>query len=142
MRSGDFSDGTAWYALVLGLRWQLGVADARALSAARARADAAARAARWQERQASREVDEARRAIDAADARIRSAEEAVAASQSARTIREARHRQGLLPLTEVLDAEAGLAGARALLLASRYEARVARARLELALGRPIEGVQP
>jgi outer membrane protein TolC len=66
----------------------------------------------------------------------------VAASESARTLRIARHRQGLLPLTDVLDAEAGLAGARALLLASRFEARAARARLALATHQPIEGLLP
>ena len=42
----------------------------------------------------------------------------------------------------VLDAEAGLAGARALLLASRVEARLARARHALALHQPIEGLTP
>ena len=142
MRSGDLQHGASWTTLALGIRWQLGVPDTRALSAARARQDAAESAARWQERQASREVEEARRAIDAADAQVRSASEAVVSSESARAIREARHRQGLLPLTEVLDAEAGLAGSRALLLGSRYEARVARAQLQLALGQPIEGVNP
>jgi outer membrane protein TolC len=54
----------------------------------------------------------------------------------------ARHRQGLLPLTEVLDAEAGLAGARTLLLSSEYDARVAAAQLQFAFGKPIEGVRP
>jgi len=86
-------------------------------------------------------VDESRRGVETADARVASAREAVSASEAARTMREARHRQGLLPLTDVLDAEAGLAGARALLLRSVLEARVARAQLELALGRPIEGVK-
>jgi outer membrane protein TolC len=66
----------------------------------------------------------------------------VAASESARALRLARHRQGLMPLTEVLDAEAGLAGARALLLQARLEARVARAQLSLALGEPVEGTEP
>jgi outer membrane protein TolC len=80
--------------------------------------------------------------VETADTRVRSAEEAVAASESARRLRVARHRQGLLPLTDVLDAETGLAGARALLLNSRLEARVARARLALALGTPVEGLNP
>ena len=39
------------------------------------------------------------------------------------------------------DAEAALAGARALLLRSLFETRFARAQLELALGLPVEGVQ-
>jgi outer membrane protein TolC len=87
-------------------------------------------------------VDEARRAIEAADVRIRSASEAVAAATSAQTLRRARHEQGLLPLTDVLDAQTALAGARALLTQGRLEARTARARLALALGQPIEGTNP
>jgi outer membrane protein TolC len=141
-RSADLAEGTGWTTLMLGVRWRLGVADARAISAARARQESAAAMVRWQERQASREVAEARRAIESADVRVRSAQEALAASETARTIREARHRQGLLPLTEVLDAEAGLAGARALLIRSRYESRIARAQLQLASGEPVEGVTP
>jgi outer membrane protein TolC len=141
MRSA-FDQGATWVTGVVGARWQLGLSDLRAVRAAESRADAADAAARWQERQAAREVEEARRAIEAADARVHSAAEAVAASESARALRLARHRQGLMPLTEVLDAEAGLAGARALLLQARLEARVARARLSLALGEPVEGTEP
>ncbi|HET9552167.1 MAG TPA: TolC family protein, partial [Anaeromyxobacteraceae bacterium] len=105
-------------------------------------ARAAEQALAWTERQAARDGDESRRAVEAADARILAAQEAVAASESARALRQARHRQGLLPLTDVLDAETGLAGARALLVASRLEARVARARLALALNQPVEGLTP
>jgi outer membrane protein TolC len=46
----------------------------------------------------------------------------------------------LLQLTDVLDAEAALAGARALLLRTQYDVRIAAAELQLALGQPIEGV--
>jgi outer membrane protein TolC len=87
-------------------------------------------------------VAEARGALEASAARIRAAEEAVTSSESVRLLRDARHRQGLLPLTDVLDADAALAGARALLLASQLEARVARAQLALALHQPIEGLLP
>jgi outer membrane protein TolC len=73
---------------------------------------------------------------------VSSAREAVAASESARSLRRERHRQGLLPLTDVLDAEAGLAGARALLLRTEFEVRVTAAQLALALGQSIEGVNP
>ncbi len=140
MRSA-VDQGATWTTLALVARWQLGLGDLHTTQAARARARAAAGALEWQERQARREVEEARRAVETADARVASAREAVSASESARTLRLARHRQGLLPLTDVLDAEAGLAGARALLLQSRLEARVARAQLELALGQPVEGVK-
>jgi outer membrane protein TolC len=142
LRSPSLADGRAWTTLGLVARWDLALGDLRAVEAARARARAAEQALAWAERQAARDGDESRRAVEAADARMLAAREAVAASESARTLRLARHRQGLLPLTDVLDAETGLAGARALLVASRLEARVARARLALALNQPVEGLTP
>jgi outer membrane protein TolC len=142
MRTPDLGDGAAWTTLGLVARWDLSLADRDALRAASARARAAAQALAWREREIAREVAEARRAVETVDARVRAAEEAVAASESARALRAARHRQGLLPLTDVLDAEAALAGARALLLGSRLDARVSRARLALALHQPIEGIAP
>jgi outer membrane protein TolC len=141
-RTPELDEGTSWYAVGLVARWQLSVADARKLRAAKARARAADAALGWQAREAGRDGEEARRAVATADARVRSAQEAVAASESARSLRLARHRQGLIPLTDVLDAETGLAGARTLLLTSRLEARVARTRLALALGTPVEGLSP
>jgi outer membrane protein TolC len=142
LRTSDLDDGTSWYSLGVVAKWQLTVADGARLRAARARARAAEAALGWQARAAAREGAEARRAVETADARVRSAQEAVAASESARKLRAARHRQGLTPLTDLLDAEAGLAGARALLLSSRLDARVARARLALADGSPVEGLMP
>lgn len=142
MRSADLADGRSWLTLGLMARWDLSLGDAAALRAARARAAAAAQAAEWRRREAGREVEEGRRAVETAAVRIRAAEEAVAASTSARALRDARHRQGLLPLTDVLDAAAGLAGARALLTSSRLEARLARARLALATHQPIEDLLP
>ncbi len=141
MRSA-LDQGATWFTGVLVARWQFALGDLRATKAARSRAGAAEAAARWQEQQARREVEEARRAIEAADARVRSAVEAVTASESARTLRDSRYRQGLLPLTDVLDADSALAGARALLVRSRFEARVARAELQLATGAFLEGVKP
>jgi outer membrane protein TolC len=138
----DFRQGATWYSLGLVARWHLSVGDFRTTHAATLRASAAEDARRWQERQASFEIDEARRSLESARQRGQSAREAVTASESARTLRLARHRQGLLPLTEVLDAETGLAGARALLLRSEYDARVAAAQLQFAVGKPIEGVGP
>jgi len=142
LRTSGLEEGTSWYTLGVVAKWQLSIPDAARLRAARARARAAEAALGWQARAARREGDEARRAADTADARVRSALEAVAASESARALRAARHRQGLTPLTDLLDAEAGLAGSRALLLASRLDARVARARLALADGTPVEGLKP
>jgi outer membrane protein TolC len=142
MRTPDLGAGSAWATLGVVARWDLSLGDRDALRAASARARAASEALAWREREIAREVAEARRAVETVDARVRAAEEAVAASESARALRAARHRQGLLPLTDVLDAEAALAGARALLLASRLDARVTRARLALALHQPIEGLAP
>jgi outer membrane protein TolC len=141
MRS-DFRQGATWYSLGLVARWRLSVADLRATNAASLRAEAAEDARSWQERQARYQIDEAQRALESAQTRGRSAREAIAASESARALRLARHRQGLLPLTEVLDAESGLAGARDLLLRSEYDARIALAQLQFAFGKPIEGVRP
>jgi outer membrane protein TolC len=141
MRS-DFTQGATWYSLGLVARWRLAVTDLRATNAASLRASAAEDARRWQDRQATFEVDEAQRSLQSARSRQLSAREAVTASESARSLRLARHRQGLLPLTEVLDAETGLAGARTLLLRSEYDARIAAAQLQFAFGKPIEGVRP
>jgi outer membrane protein TolC len=141
MRSA-IGQGATWFTGVLVARWGLSLGDARATEAARARASAAQAAARWREEQARREVEEARRAVATSDARVRSAAEAVTASESSRTLRDLRYRQGLLPLTDVLDAESAVAGARALLVRSRLEARLARAALQLATGAVLEGVKP
>jgi outer membrane protein TolC len=137
----SIQQGATWWSAALVVRWEIGVSSFGGVQAAEARSAAAASAVRWQEVQATREVEEARQAVATADARVRSAREAVTASESARRLREARYRQGLLPLTDVLDAQAALAGARALLLRSQLETRIARAQLELALGVPVEGVQ-
>jgi outer membrane protein TolC len=142
LRTRDLDQGSSWTTIGLVLRWDLSLGDADALRASAARVRAAADALSWQRRVAAREIEEARRAVETADARVRAAAEAVSASTSARTLRAARHHQGLLPLTDVLDAEAGLAGARALLLGSRVDARVSRALLALALHQPIEGLAP
>ena len=137
----ELSQGATWYTVGVMARWKLALADLPASRAAERRAHAADEAFRWQAQQASHEVGEARRMLDTSRSKLVSAEEAVAASQSARRLRLERHRQGLLPLTDVLDAEAGLAGARTLFLRSQFEARVAAAQLQLALGEPIEGVR-
>ncbi len=135
-------EGTLWTTAVLGARWQLSFGALDESRGARAKARAAEEIIRWDQRRASREVEEARRAIDASQSRIAAAREAVASSEAVRTQRTARHRQGLLPLTEVLDAETALSGARALLLRSQLESRLALAQLQLAAGQPVEGVTP
>lgn len=133
--------GATWFTVGVFARWKLSLADWQGKRAAEDRASAAREARAWQEEQARHDVQEAWRSLQTSQVKLAAAHEAVTASESARSLRIERHRQGLLPLTEVLDAEAGLAGARTLLLRSQFEARVAAAGLQLALGQPIEGVK-
>jgi outer membrane protein TolC len=105
-------------------------------------ARAAAEARRiGQERALVAQLEEARASVAASAAALEAARTAVSASEQARDLRRARHRQGLVPLTELLDAETGLTSARALLLRSALQARLARAELEHASGQPVEGVR-
>jgi len=137
----SLASGGNWTSVSVGARWSFSFSDGPRVHAARAAARAAELGLKWQRQQAGREVDEARRGLEAAQARIEYAKDALAASESVRAMRTARHREGLLPLTEVLDAEAALTGARTLLLASQLDWRVGRAQLALALGQPIEDVK-
>ena len=137
----SLSSGGNWTTVSLGAKWTFSFGDSQRVSAARAAARAAELTVKWQESVANREVEEARRAIQTAQARIGFAQTALAASESVRTIRTARHREGLLPLMDVLDAESSLTGARSLLLASQLEFRLGQAQLALALGQPIENVK-
>lgn len=136
-----WSDGGNWTSVGVGAKWTFTFSDMRKVSAARASERAAQLGLKWQEQQAAREVAEAQRALETAEARVGFAKEALAASESVRAVRTARHREGLLPLVEVLDAESGLSGARTLLLNSQLELRLSRAALALALGQPVEGVK-
>jgi outer membrane protein TolC len=138
-----WSDGGRWTWAALGLKWNLFSAPDQARArAARAQAQAAAELRTFKQRQADHEVRVAEAALAAAEARQTAASASLAAAQEAKRLREARHREGLAPLVEVLDAEAALQGARTLLLQSRLDLRASRAALDLATGRPIEGVQP
>jgi outer membrane protein TolC len=134
------SDGGKWTTASLGAKWSFSFSDTKRVHAAQAQVRAAELGLKWQQQQASREVEEAKRGLDTALSKIAFARIALEASESVRAIRAARHREGLLALVEVLDAEAGLAGARTLLLNSQLEWRLSRAQLALAQGLPIEGV--
>lgn len=110
------------------------------IEAARSAAAAAAHSRRWIEAQARTELERARRAVTAARARVQAAREALVAARTARDLRRARHREGLLPLTDLLDAEGAVAAAESGLLEAQFAERLGWAQLELALGQPIEGV--
>jgi len=136
------SQGGNWTWAGIGVKWKVFSAPDRAkASAARAQARAATQLADFHQQQAEHEVRAARESVLAADARVRAAKEAIAAAEESKRLRQLRHREGLAPLIEVLDAEAALQGARTLLLQSEYESRVSRASLDLASGNPIEGVK-
>jgi outer membrane protein TolC len=127
----------------VGLSWKLFSAPDQARArAARAQERAAEEMRNFKQQQAEHEVRAAREAVLAAEARHLSAKAALGAAAESRRLREARHREGLTPLIEVLDADAAVQGARTLLLQSLYDLRVSRAGLDLATGHPIEGVNP
>ena len=132
-----------WTWAGVGVKWKVFSApDLAKARAARAQAQAAKDMQLFKEQQAEHETRVAREAVTAAEARYAAAKDALAAAEESRRLREARHKEGLAPLIEVLDAEAAVQGARTLILQSLYELRVSRASLDLATGTPIEGVQP
>lgn len=138
-----WSDKGTWTWAALGVTWKVFSAPDQARArAARAQERAAAEMRTFRQQQAEHEIRAAREAVLAAEARHAAARASLAAAEEARRLREARHREGLAPLLDVLDAEAAVQGARTLLLQSLYDLRVSRAGLDLATGNPIEGVQP
>ncbi len=139
----SWSEKGNWTWAGVGVKWKVFSAPDRAKArAARAQARAAQDMQAFKEQQAEHEVRVATEAVTAAEARYAAAKEALAAAEESRRLREARHKEGLAPLIDVLDAEAAVQGARTLILQSLYELRVSRASLNLAHGTPIEGVQP
>ena len=59
----SFQQGGTWWSAALVVRWEFGVSSLGGVQAAEARSAAAASAVRWQELQASREVNDARQAV-------------------------------------------------------------------------------
>ncbi|MBP1773041.1 MAG: outer rane efflux protein [Holophagaceae bacterium] len=138
-----WSEKGNWTWAAVGLSWKLFSAPDQARArAARAQERAAVEMRTFKQQQAEHEVRAAREAVLAAEARHLSAKAALGAAEESRRLREARHREGLTPLIEVLDADAAVQGARTLLLQSLYDLRISRAGLDLATGHPIEGVNP
>jgi outer membrane protein TolC len=135
--------GGNWTWAAVGLKWKVFSAPDQAKArAASAQARASEQMRTFKQQQAEHEIRVAREAVTAAEARHAAATIGLEAAEEARRLREARHREGLTPLTEVLDAEAAVQGARTLLLQSLYDLRIRRAGLDLATGTPIEGVTP
>jgi outer membrane protein TolC len=139
----SWSDKGNWTWAAVGLSWKVFSAPDRSKAqAARAQAQAARELQSFKQQQVDHEVRLAQAALLAAQAKYTAARESILAAEASRRLREARHREGMTPLTDVLDAEAALQGARNLLLQSLYDLRTSRAALDLATGAPIEGVTP
>jgi outer membrane protein TolC len=139
----SWSDKGNWSWAAVGLTWKVFSAPDRAKAqAARAQAQAALELHTFKRQQAEHEVRAAQEAVLAAQAKVAAAKASILAAEESKRLREARHREGMTPLTDVLDAEAALQGARNLLLQSLFDLRVNRAALDLATGTPIEGVTP
>jgi outer membrane protein TolC len=139
----SWSDKGNWSWAGIGLKWKVFSAPDRAkVQAASAQARAAAEMRSFKQQQAEHEVRVAKESVVAAEARYEAAKEAMAAATESKRLREARYKEALLPLIDVLDADAAVQGARTLILQSLYELRVSRAALDLATGNPIEGVNP
>ena len=138
----SWSEKGNWTWAGVGVKWKVFSAPDHAKArAARAQERAASDMRTFKRQQAEHEVRVAREAVIAADARYAAAKEGLIAAEESKRLREARHKEGLAPLIEVLDAEAAIQGARTLILQSLFEIRVSRAGLDLATGNPIEGVK-
>ncbi len=139
----SWSDKGNWTWAGVGLKWKVFSAPDRAkIQVANAQARAASEMRSFKQQQAEHEVRVAREAVTAAEARVAAAKESLAAALESKRLREARYKESLLPLIEVLDADAAVQGARTLILQSLYDLRASRAALDLATGQPVEGVNP
>ena len=139
----SWSEKGNWTWAAVGVKWKVfSGPDVAKAKAARAQERAAADMRTFKQQQAEHEVRVAREGVIAAEARYAAAKESLTAAEESKRLREARHKEGLAPLIEVLDAEAAVQGAHTLILQSLFELRVNRAGLDLATGNPIEGVYP
>jgi outer membrane protein TolC len=80
-------------------------------------------------------VEQAYRDAEVAGRSLATARQAIAAAEEARRISADRYASGLLPLTDLLDAETGLVEARLAEIAARHDTIVGRVRLQRAAGR-------
>ena len=139
----SWSEKGNWTWAAVGVKWKVfSGPDMAKAKVARAQERAAADMRTFKQQQAEHEVRVAREGVIAAEARYAAAKESLTAAEESKRLREARHKEGLAPLIEVLDAEAAVQGAHTLILQSLFDLRVSRAGLDLATGNPIEGVNP
>ena len=120
----------------VGIRWTaFDRGRAARIEASRQRAAAAAAMSRATEDAVGLEVEQAYRDAEVAGRSLAPARQAIAAAEEARRINADRYASGLLPLTDLLDAETGLVEARLAELAARHDTVVGRVRLQRAAGR-------
>jgi outer membrane protein TolC len=130
----DTGDGSFFAGV--GIRWTaFDRGRAARIEAARARADAASALSRAAEDRARLEVERAYRDADVSIRNLSATHEAVVAAEEARRISADRYASGLLPLTDLLDAETALLQARLAEISARFDSVVGRVRLERAAGR-------
>ena len=128
--------GEGSYFAGVSLRWTAyDRGRAARIDAAQARTAAAEARSRAVEDRARLEVEQAYRDAQVADHSIGTARRAVAAAEEARRITAERYAGGLLPLTDLLDAESALLQARLAEIGARFDASVSRVRLQRAAGR-------
>jgi outer membrane protein TolC len=136
LNANSFDAGEGSYLLGLSVRWN---AWDGGRSPRIEEADARARAARARPRSAEDavglEVETAWRDAQVADRGMSAAHEAAVAAEEARRISADRYAGGLLPLNDLLQAESGALAARLGEIAARYDAVVARVRLEQKSGK-------
>ncbi|MBI1951083.1 MAG: TolC family protein [Acidobacteria bacterium] len=120
----------------VGIRWTaFDRGRAARIEAARQRAAAAAATSRAIEDAVRLEVERAYRDAGVAARSLAAAQQAVAAAEEALRISVDRYASGLLPLTDLLDAETGLVEARLAEIAARHDTVIGRVLLQRAAGR-------
>lgn len=120
----------------VGIRW--GAFDrgrGARIEAVRQRAAAAAAMSRATEDAVRLEVERAYRDAEVAERSLAAAQQEVAAAEEALRISVDRYASGLLPLTDLLDAETGLVEARLAEITARHDTVIGRVLLQRAAGR-------
>jgi outer membrane protein TolC len=92
--------------------------------------------------QITNQVFTAARTLEQSESAIKSAERGLAAAEESYRMRQILYQNGQATTVELLDAEAELTRARFAMLDTQIDARVAAARLEYALGTPIQSEPP
>lgn len=134
--ANGFDAGDGAYFAGVSVRWAaLDPGRGARIEAARTRVAAAQARSRATEDRTRLEIEKAYRDADVAGRNLSTARQAVAAAEEARRIMADRYGGGLLPLTDLLDAESALQQSRLDEIEARFEARASRVRLKRAAGR-------